>query len=112
MKTLTKKTFYLLLAVALTATVAHADYNLYGLGSLPCREWMNKRTSDSWYEMGEWMLGFISAVGYYGIYTLKDADAQAFLKWMDAYCREKPQNEFADGVQKLVETLKAASPSR
>jgi len=88
------------------ASAAQADYNLYGLGTLPCREWLNKRTSDTWYEMGEWMLGFISAVGYYDLYTLKDTDAQTFLPWMDAYCQKNPRNEFAEGVQKLVEELK------
>ena len=109
MKAFRKKTLYLVLAVSLMATVAHAEYNLYGLGSLSCQEWVSKRRSDTWYEMGEWMLGFISAVGYYDIHTLKDNDAQAFLQRMDTYCRQKPGNEFADGVQKLVEELKVIS---
>jgi hypothetical protein len=92
--------------IGLWLTAAQADYILYGQGSLSCQEWLNRRKSETWYEMGEWMLGFISAVAYYDIQALKEKNPQDFLPWMDAYCRENPQHELADGVQKLVEALK------
>jgi len=100
-----KKIFYLFLAMSLLVTPAFADYTLYGLGGVWCEEWVAKRRNDNWHDIGEWMLGFISAVGYYGVYDLKDDEAQAFAKWMDAYCQQNPLNEFADGVQKLIEEL-------
>ena len=95
-----------MVAVGLMVTAVRADYVLYGQGSLSCQEWTSRRKSETWYEMGEWMLGFISAVGYYDIQALEEKNPQAFLQWMDAYCRENPQHEFADGVQKLIEELK------
>ena len=100
-----KKIFYLFLAMSLLVTPASADYTLYGLGGVWCEEWVVKRRNDNWHAIGEWMLGFISAAGYYDVYDLKDDEAQVFAKWMDAYCQQNPLNEFADGVQKLVEEL-------
>ena len=95
-----------MMAVGLMVTAAQAEYILYGQGSLSCKEWVDRRKSETWYELGEWMLGFISAVGYYDVQALEERDPATFLPRMDAYCRDNPRHEFADGVQELVEELK------
>ena len=104
-KMISVRIFCLVLTVSLLVTPAFAEYTLYGLGGLQCEDWVKKRTNDTWYDIGEWMLGFISAVGYFGVYDLKEDDAQAFAEWMDRYCQQNPLDEFADGVHKLVEEL-------
>ena len=97
------------MVICFFVTTADAEYNLYGVGGLSCREWVSKRKDGDWFDMGEWMLGFISAVGYYDIYMLKDLHAQSLAEWMDKYCQQKPLDEFAEGVKKLVEELNVNS---
>lgn len=67
---------------------------------------MERRADKSWYDMGQWMLGFVSAVGYYDVHDLKEIDSLAFAAWMDNYCRQHPLQSFGDGVKDLVLELK------
>lgn len=61
--------------------------------------------------MGEWMLGYIPAVGYYDVARLRDSDSGALFVWMDNYCQQNPLEAFETGVQKLLEPLPQDKPS-
>jgi len=54
--------------------------------------------------MGQWMLGFISAAGYYGK-NLRESEGEAFGAWMDNFCTQNPLTTFDEGVKKLVNEL-------
>ena len=102
------KSFFL--AISLTISTASYAYKLYGAGSQSCGEWVSERAAGDWFSKGQWMLGVISAVGYYSVYDLKDIDSQAFAVWMDNYCKENPLNQFSEGVYSLVEELAVKKP--
>lgn len=101
-----------LLAVSITISAAsYADgYTIYGAGSSSCGEWVSERATGSWHSKGQWMLGVISAVGYYSVSDLKKIDSQAFAVWMDNYCKENPLSQFSEGVYSLVEELAVKKP--
>ena len=61
-------------------------YVNYGVGAHSCGMWLAARKSGDYYIYGQWMLGFVSAVGYFDVYDLKDTDAQAMMAWVDNYC--------------------------
>lgn len=63
---------YLGLSLALLIPVtAVAQYTIYDAGSASCGEWVTDRKNGNWHGKGQWMLGVISAVGYYDVYDLK-----------------------------------------
>jgi hypothetical protein len=100
----------LVFAALLCATQSASAYRLYGAGGGSCGEWVSERSSDQWYGKGQWMLGVISAVGYYSVYDLNDIDPQAFAVWMDNYCQKNPLEQFSEGVYALVEELATKKP--
>ena len=85
--------------------------NMYGSGVGSCGEWLQERKGNDWYNKGQWMLGFVSAAGYYANYTLKNTDSKAFVAWMDNYCHAHPLEDFSTGVKSLVEELRTV-PSK
>mgnify|MGYP000073642122 CR=1 FL=1 len=94
------------LSLALLIPVtAVAKYTIYGVGSASCGEWVTDRKNGDWYSKGQWMLGVISAVGYYDVYDLKETDSQAFAVWLDNYCQANPLNQINEGVYDLVREL-------
>ena len=52
-----------------------------------------------------WVLGWVSAAGYYSGQPLRDTDSQAIAAWVDKYCHEHPLSKIADAAKSLVETL-------
>ena len=105
-----KKINYIFSAIIisiLVAITAYAEtYINYGAGNTSCGEWVNNRkTEKNWMEQCQWMLGFVSAVGYYDLYDLKDTDIDVITIWMDNYCQEHPQEKFAEAVYALVKEL-------
>lgn len=78
---------------------------LYGLGAKTCGTWLEKRRTNDYYDMGQWMLGYISAAEYYGP-DLKESEGQAFLAYMDNYCQKKPLDDFDVGVRQLINELR------
>ena len=80
-------------------------YQIYGEGTSSCGECISERSSGNWHSKGQWMLGVISAVGYYGVYDLKRTDSRAFAVWIDNYCQKNPLDDFSKGVYSLIEEL-------
>ena len=106
-----KIAFFGIIFTLLMANFTNASgYQLYGVGVGSCGEWVSERKAGSWHSKGQWMLGVISAVGYYDIYSLKQTDSQAFAVWMDNYCQKNPINQFSDGVYALVKELTIVKP--
>ena len=88
------------------ATPTIADYHAYGAGLKSCGTWTQKRKSKDWYEAGQWVLGYITAYGYYGSDNLKDVEAPGMAAWLDNYCQQNPLESIETATQKLIETLK------
>jgi hypothetical protein len=102
---------YLLLAVALLVSSKSfaeetGNYKMYGFGYSSCGSWLDDRKGDGWYGKGQWMLGTISAVGYYGVFKLKELDSVSFALWMDNYCKANPLSTLSEGTHQLVLELK------
>lgn len=83
---------------------AQDEWN-YGLGLKTCGTWISRRQTGDYYDMVQWMLGYISAAGYYGSFKLKESEANAFSVWIDNYCRANPLEKFIVGVRVLVKEL-------
>lgn len=83
-----------------------SKYTIYGAGARSCGEWVTNRSSDRWIDMGEWMLGFITAAEYYNDYDLKHSDSEAFAVWMDNYCKQNPLKDLNSGAEQLVQELR------
>lgn len=95
----------LILAVMLSwSPLAPASTN-YGAGTKTCGTWIEKRRTDDYFDMAQWMLGYISATDYYA-FDLKESEGQAFIAYMDNYCQQNPLDEFAVGVRKLISELR------
>ena len=56
------------------------------------------------YVLGSWVLGWVSAAGYYGAH-LRHTDADAISAWVDNYCRANPLNQIKDAADSLVDEL-------
>jgi len=57
--------------------------------------------------MGQWVLGYVTAYGYYGTNDLKKVDGYAMTAWIDNYCQQNPLEDIETAAQQLVESLKA-----
>lgn len=80
-----------------------ATYAVYGAGTLSCGTWIEERKKENWYDTGQWIVGYISAAGYYGNPSLRKTDSDAIAVFMDNYCQAHP---LEDIVQALVEQLR------
>jgi hypothetical protein len=87
-----------LLAVTLLSApfYAHAQgYHLLGIGTLSCGSWTAARAqpkSTQAYMDTQWVLGFLSDVGYMGpgLDPLNGTDAEGVFAWLDNYCHAHP----------------------
>lgn len=102
MKTLLRNV--LAVVVIALSPQAGAEYKTYGEGATTCGSWIEARRNDNYYIKAQWMLGFVSAAGYYGEKP-KFTDASAMVVWVDNYCQQNPLKDFDDGVKALVEEL-------
>jgi hypothetical protein len=87
-----------------TTLPTHAGYMTYGAGTQSCGAWIEARRKGEHYNMGQWMLGFLSAAGYYGE-KMRESESSAMLVWMDNYCQQQPLKDFSDGVKALTNEL-------
>jgi hypothetical protein len=89
--------------VAITANAY--SYTGYGIGMKSCGHWVQVRNQGNFYDEAQWVLGYLTAAGYYQSIKLKTIDSAAVLTFMDNYCREKPLEEIEGGAQALVDAL-------
>ena len=84
------------------------QYKLYGAGTQSCGVWLEARrgVSTNWTSLGQWALGWVSAVGNYGVRTLRQTDADAIAAWLDNYCATHPLDNLATAAAQLVEELR------
>ncbi len=96
---------FLLFAQVDLLHATHGIATIYGHGAGSCGEWVESR--DQEYPRGHvtWLLGWISAAGYYEG-ELAQSDSPALAAWMDNYCKANPLDGIVDGAKKLVEELK------
>lgn len=97
-------------ALALVASIVQGSGRaapsvfVYGLGANSCGVWIEKRRQNDHFSMAQWMLGYISAAGYFGP-DLREGDSAAFVAYMDNYCQANPLHQFAEGVRRLINEL-------
>jgi hypothetical protein len=93
-----------ILAIALPAgSMAQQIYAVVGAGvATSCGTWSANRRSNSqiWYSQVQWVLGFLSGVGFQGINNggynpLHGLDGGAVAGWLDNYCRAHPLEQLA-----------------
>jgi len=103
----------LIMAALLLVSVSAEAYMRYGHGNKSCGEWtQNQQSGDSSAE-AQWVLGWISAAGYYAVAkgmdnatgTLVKIDFAAIVTWVDDYCRRKPLNTVAHAAEAAVKEL-------
>jgi hypothetical protein len=84
---------------------------VYGAGTTPCAQWTEARDADanSWFVMGQWILGYVSAVNQFSKETPAQVEASAMARQVDAYCRTYPQDDISDAARALVELLLTAA---
>lgn len=103
------KSFFLIALISFflieAPKASDGKYITYGAGNSSCGTWLSERPSGNYFNESQWMLGFISATGYYEVMDLKETDAKALTAWMDNYCRANPLDGFNEGVHSLVEEL-------
>lgn len=79
---------------------------VYGFGLFPCTAWLHSRdASSTGYTYSMWVLGWVSAAGYYSGQRLREFDAGHLDDRMDSYCGDHPRNPIRDGAASLVDEL-------
>lgn len=96
----------ILMIVSCEAFAENGNYQIYGSGATTCGSWSVNRKNGRWYDEGQWMLGAISAAGYFNVFNLKKSDSNSFALWMDNYCASNPLSTVSDGTYKLILELK------
>lgn len=102
---------YLCIAALLCtlATTARPDpaVTFYGPGTASCGKWTaSSRNVSDRFLLGSWVLGWVSAAGYYGrMGTLRHTDSEAIQAWIDNYCHDHPLELISDAVIALVTEL-------
>lgn len=99
--------FFIAFAIAV-ATPVLAGYKGYGVGMKSCGAWLQERKpgSSDWFQIGQWVLGYVTAYGYYGTHDLRDVDSRAMSAWIDNYRQQNPLEDIETAAQKLIDTLK------
>jgi hypothetical protein len=92
-----------ILTAALLISSAEAaqlgNYNLLGSGTISCGTWTALRRQGQASLPEQWILGFLSGVGYEGggrDNPLSGVDADAVWAWMDNYCHANPLDHIAE----------------
>jgi hypothetical protein len=81
-------------------------FKLYGAGVNSCGKWLSDRKADRWYDEGQWLLGWVSAVGYYGVANLRQTDSDAIAAWLDNYCQAHPLDQLDVAADHLVDAIR------
>jgi hypothetical protein len=98
----------LLAAVVISITgtgQAAATFYLMGNGVTSCGSWTAARRDGQALSREQWVLGFLSGVGYRGAADGKDPsdplngmDAAGIFAWIDNYCQARPISELSDAA--------------
>jgi len=97
-----------LFAAICATTPASASYTLIGAGLASCGTWTQdrkNRTIDQ-KQIEQWMLGFLSGVGYTGgtkYDPLHGVDAPAVLVWIDNYCLANPLKHLSEAAHGFID---------
>jgi len=101
------------LAIAVTLLISSAEaaaqpgtYRLIGSGTLSCGSWTALRRQGQAWLAEQWILGFLSGVGYKGAGVhdpLNGLDAKAVWAWMDNYCQANPLEQIAEVAAAFAE---------
>ena len=95
-------------------STTHAGERLhmvYGVGNDSCGKWSAARKDGSYYEMANWVAGYITAVDTASPYMpegykeLRKTDADAYSAWLDNYCKANPLETLAKASMALVAAL-------
>jgi len=84
----------------------------YGAGASSCGKWLaDTRDPESpiHLHMRSWVLGWVSAAGYYGGGRLRQTDPDAISAWIDNYCGSHPLDTVAVAAGALVKALNKKS---
>jgi hypothetical protein len=94
----------ILVVASLTDSSGATAYQFLGAGTVSCEAWTAARQHRTgWYDMAEWVLGFLSGVGYTGrAAPLQGWDAHAVAAWMDNYCRANPLKNLDAAAEAFV----------
>lgn len=88
------------------ARASTGNYEVYGAGTVSCGKWLADRTNGTWYDEADWVLGWLSAAGYYEVHgDLRQTDSDAVAAWLDNYCRDNPLKSLSDAAGHLVRAL-------
>jgi hypothetical protein len=98
---------------ARTAGAAHAKhegkYAVVGVGLDSCDSWTEARLTSQGTQAfgdGQWVLAFLSGVGFMGGDTgnnpLNGVDADGVWAWIDNYCRDHPRVKIGDAAGAFV----------
>jgi hypothetical protein len=90
----------------LGSTPAHAQtYVSLGYGGVSCADWDSRKPLEAKaYEA--WMLGYITSYNAFvfrGPNVVAGTEVDDLRKWIDAYCKQNPQENFDTVVRLLIE---------
>lgn len=99
-----KKLLFAFIALCFLSLSAHT-YTIFGYGNKSCGNWIEARKNRNEFEQVHWILGYVSAAGYFGE-NLKDTEYYAMTSWMDNYCQKNPLKSLENGTIQLINALK------
>lgn len=96
-----KRTAFLcVLALPVVTGATEGEYMIYGAGTTSCGEWLHQREESSWYHLGQWVLGYLTALDTFKM-RLKETDPAAVSAYVDNYCRQHPLEQLHDAALDL-----------
>jgi hypothetical protein len=97
--------FFLMSAVLIAGLITGviraraADFDAIGLGMGSCGAWTQARHDRQAFGYEQWVVGFLSGIGFKGIQfgdnPLNQTDAYGVWAWVDNYCHANPLNRIA-----------------
>jgi hypothetical protein len=86
---------------------------IYGVGSVPCEEYVQARIENNMARIGkfkQWVYGYFTAVSMYyppanNRHFLDAANSGETLIWIERYCRKNPESNLHDAVKSLQSEL-------
>jgi hypothetical protein len=76
-------------------------FTAMGVGNQSCGTWTAERRIGTAGLLEEWVLGFLSGIGYVGDHDnpLAGTDADGVFAWIDNYCFANPINDTSQGAK-------------
>lgn len=105
-----KLAFVIMVAVLLPSVgslQAQSGRTIYGVGTDSCGAWTAARKTANWFDRGQWLLGYVSAVNTWATTPPRKTDAQAMLAWVDNFCQANPLKDTDDAAAALIFELGA-----